>query len=159
MINPTFLTKLIVITNLVLSIDAKCGKPSPWKPGESGFINMTVQDENFGATTRQFIVSMPENYDSNKKYPVFFYMHGQGCHGIENAHYVEQQKNEAYIAVYPQGMGDLWKWNQNFYSWNVPLKKDDMNVCEPTTETMCYDSCGKLGNCYTCSWCTCYDDL
>ena len=63
MINPSFLTKLIVITNLVLSVDAKCGKASPWKSGESGFINMTVQDENFGATTRQFIVSMPADYD------------------------------------------------------------------------------------------------
>lgn len=76
---------------------------------------------------------MPQNYDENRKYPVFIYSHGQGGHGVENPHYLRQGVNHS-IVVYPQGMGDIWKYGQYFYSWNVPLKKGDMNVCTPTTE-------------------------
>lgn len=63
------------------------------------------------------------------------------------------------IAVYPLGMNDTGPIAKR--SWNTPHRPFDTSICTPYSEpqSTCSFSCAKLKQCYTCSWCTCYDDI
>lgn len=56
-------------------------------------------------------------------------------------------------------MPDYERLFRPYPGWNVPFKPGDTFICEPDTDSMCYDSCKSLGKCEQCSWTTCYNDL
>lgn len=63
------------------------GDLSGWMVGGTEERELQIKDPNFGQITRKYVISIPSSYKSNEKTPLWFYMHGQGGSGIENAHY------------------------------------------------------------------------
>ncbi len=85
-----------------------CGTSAP-----SGAQNRTLQ--LFG-TTRGFVLSVPDDYDATKPYPLVFAWHGQGGDGALARRYfgVEDAAAGSAIFVYPDGLpllGDDTAWD------------------------------------------------
>jgi polyhydroxybutyrate depolymerase len=90
------------------STTSGCGANAP-----SGVQNRTL--ELFG-TTRGFVLSVPNDYDSTKPYPLVFAWHGQGGDGALSRRYfgVEDAAAGSAIFVYPDGLpllGDDTAWD------------------------------------------------
>jgi hypothetical protein len=117
---------------------------------------MHYNDVHFGNTKRHFYIELPTNYNKNTKYPLLMYFLGHGMVGVHD-NSIDGGRRLNWITVYPQGMNDEPVYQET--GFNVPHKKNDMNMCNRGTNGPCYDSCNKLGLCYTCSWTSCYDDV
>jgi len=90
---------------------AGCGKAPTLRNG-----NQTIQT---GGKNRSFILSIPDNYDSNHQYRLVFGFHwlggtmdqvaGGGSDGAVYAHYgLKQLSNNSTIFVAPQGLNNGW---------------------------------------------------
>ena len=99
--------------------------------------------------------------------PVVLVFHGWGGRALwyhEKASFGKLAEKAGFIAVYPQGLGDVAK-GAPVSSWNTAGTSGSnktVQVCDPlqTHNGLCYQSCKiRKGACHPCDWTTCYNDV
>ena len=112
----------------------------------------------YDGETREYLIYIPESYDSNTPLPVLFAFHGWGGYAsnfVNTANFRELADNQDFIAVYPQGLvcdgGTAWNSNGADFSYTLACYKSDLvtamssvsglmpleasNACTPTHPT------------------------
>ncbi len=84
------------------------GTPAP-PPGETSFVTTTTETMQHEGASRKYILSVPRDYDANRAYPVYFWLHGNpgSAEAAASFRLDRVTKNEAII-VYPGGLGVDW---------------------------------------------------
>ena len=87
-----------------------CGKPAPVSPGTTGQRTIAADPAiSEGATTRSYLVHVPESYQPAKALPVVLAFHGHGgdAAGMERGSgFSVLAEQQGFLAVYPQGLMD-----------------------------------------------------
>ena len=81
--------------------------------------------------TREYLIYIPENYDSNSSVPILFAFHGFGGYSqyfINTADFRDLADQFNFIAVYPQGLvcQDGTTWNTNPPGGDNKCSQDDI---------------------------------
>ncbi len=65
----------------------------------------------FEGMTRDFIVYLPQNYNTDSSFPVVFNLHGYGSNSVEQQFYANMNPvadSSGFIAVYPNAVDNAW---------------------------------------------------
>lgn len=122
-----------------------------------------VQDANFGAVNRTYLQVAPTRSGA----PVVLTFHGQNGSfydwAINHTYFLNQCGEHGWACVALQGYGAPWMGQPDGADgksgWNVGTNGDDSTCLPDTNNTACKDSCRRLGQCSSCSWSSCYDDV
>jgi polyhydroxybutyrate depolymerase len=121
--------KLLLITlsmvSLILFLPA-CG---PARPDPAAACTPGTYDEQLtsGGQIRQYRLHIPASYQPGTPVPLVFGFHGAGSTGPEFEAYSGfsvLSEQAGFIAVYPQGLGDLSNWDTLPNSSDVPFVRD-----------------------------------
>ena len=105
---------------------------------EIGLFNSVMSHDGL---TRQFIVYVPTNYDSNLNYPLMINFHGFGGTAsdfVETADMRNLAESDGFIIVYPQGtnLGGSPHWNSSAPSSDNKSSVDDFGFIEAMIENI-----------------------
>ncbi len=99
--------------------------------------------------TRQYYLSVPNNYDKNKAYQLIFGLHGRDFDGIRMRDYLRlENTNDAdnFIFVYPDALRRTWPeyGNKRLTGWLLhPNDNEDLdlfsNIFQQVKESFCID--------------------
>jgi predicted peptidase len=104
------------------------------RKGETGFIDRAFSG---GATTTNYKVFIPKNWNKKKKWPVILFLHGAGERGSDNAAQTKvglgpaitrQQDNFPFVVVMPQCPTGRWWSEPEIYA--IALRALDKTVKE-----------------------------
>ncbi len=120
----TFLNSL-----LVLSLAALISACSPAPSNLAAGCTPGTYDEQISSAgqTRQYRLHIPPGYRAGSPAPLVFGFHGAGSTGPEFERYSGFSvlaDQAGFIAVYPQGLGDLANWDTLPNSKDVPFVRD-----------------------------------
>ena len=134
--------------------------PDDIKFGKTMTRYISIKDPKLGSVQREYVLTLPKNYDHEKSYPLLLFLHGQTC-SIPSYDLDKKGSKEGFIVVQPLGMSDN---EHKMTAWNVGLYDHGKDVADKTCmknyqEGSCYYSCQQIpGMCGRCNWSTCYDD-
>ena len=124
------LKALIVICLAVLITGCKPASSA----SSAGCLPGTYDEEIFsGGQSRQYRLHVPSSYQPGKPVPLVLGFHGAGSTGGEFEAYsgLSALANQAgFIAVYPQGLGELTNWDTMPNSQDVPFVRDLIDSLE-----------------------------
>jgi polyhydroxybutyrate depolymerase len=122
-----------------------CGKP--WTPTDieleqrRGRAPMQVSRRSIavGAAMREYLLAVPQGYDSSKPYPLVFGFHGSGGDREQLRRYmdVETPANGAAIFVYPGGLAT----SSGSTGWNLTSTSEDLVFVDALLEKYSAELC------------------
>jgi len=109
-------------------------------PGLSGDVSGQVEIDG---EPRRFLLVVPEDYDPNRQYPLFFMFHGRGSNGEQFRQYngVEELGTSDAIFVYPDALPNAIQMGQT--GWDLTTNGIDValvdKLIEDFTTNLCID--------------------
>jgi len=143
---------------------AGCGKAVTLRRGNWTRQTVTANER------REYLVTIPSDYDENRSYPLLLSLHGYGEDAVALTRFddtVPAAEAGAYIVVHPEGSADVADGHSTWRSWNAVGSSMGSGASAATCDTAtvnatpCYESCGscKRQRKNPCSWATCRDDV
>ncbi len=122
-----FISLAILLFLLTGCRTAPAGGPNPCAPG-------TVDEEILsGGQMRQYRLHIPSSYQAGTAMPLVIGFHGAGSTGPQFEAYTgfsALADGKGFIAVYPQGLGDISNWDTMPHSTDVTFVRDLMDELE-----------------------------
>jgi len=143
---------------ILIATTAGCG------PAEtqlrSGNHTIEIQDPHLGKYERRFVIDLPA--DLSSAIPLVLGFHGQSGspEGWGPAtRFVELARASGWAIVFPAAVRENTTALSSDSTWNCGTAADNSTCLTGTTGVQCMKSCARLGQCGTCTWATCYDDV
>mgnify|MGYP001158280005 FL=1 len=136
------ISKKIITFIFIVFIYSACEKnegiTTDTLPVQTGLFNSVVSHDGL---SRQFIMYVPINYNSDIEYPLMINFHGFGGTAsdfVETADMRSLAENENFIIVYPQGtlLGGFPHWNSSAPSSDNKSSVDDIGFVEKMIENI-----------------------
>lgn len=136
------ISKSIFISIFILFTYSSCEKNegiiNDIQSVQTGLFNSVVSHDGL---SRQFIMYVPTNYNSDIEYPLMINFHGFGGTAsdfVETADMRSLAENENFIIVYPQGtlLGGFPHWNSSAPSIDNKSSVDDIGFVEKMIENI-----------------------
>lgn len=155
----------LLIVHIVNAKSSGCGSSPPVTAGSTTGLTIPV-----GSDQRRYLLTIPDNYDKNKPYPLMLSFHGYGMDADTFADYdgtVPRAKRGDMIVAHPDGSDDV-KNGPRWKSWNAVGSSSTTGASASTCDLDVvtheygkkmpqYASC--RDNAAGCGWTTCRDDV
>jgi polyhydroxybutyrate depolymerase len=116
-----------ILTGMLLALLITACRPAS-SVSSAGCLPGTFDEElTSGTQVRQYRLHIPRSYQSGQPIPLVLGFHGAGSTGAEFESYsgLSTLSDQAgFIAVYPQGLGELTNWDTMHHSQDVPFVRD-----------------------------------
>ena len=111
--------------------------------GKQAAAGVTTVHVTVGGTDREYILSVPDDYDRSKPAPLLFDFHGLGSNMQEQSLYTrldEQGGLRGYVVITPNGQGDLLRhWSLVPTASANPDVAFVQEILRTTNRTLCID--------------------
>jgi polyhydroxybutyrate depolymerase len=141
-ITPLLVVATVAVAVLVPATGAGAARRASSGCGRKA-AGVTTQHVTVGGTDREYLLSIPDDYDSSKPAPLLFDFHGLGSNMQEQSLYTNLDRKggaRGYVVITPNGQGDVLRhWSLLSSASTNPDVAFVQAMLRTTNRTLCID--------------------